>query len=94
MMTGGGGGVSVPPKNDDVIYEQPLIGYIVKDLCKLYRLSSFNQAPIQVQIKQREMSHPDSKKCYYVYFLLEVVSYYLYFLATTCIFCWRLLAPH
>ena len=26
MMTRGGEGVSIPPKNDDVIYEQPLIG--------------------------------------------------------------------
>ena len=25
MMTRGGEGVSIPPKNDDVIYEQPLI---------------------------------------------------------------------
>ena len=29
MMTRGRGGGSIPPKSDDVIYEQPLIGRLI-----------------------------------------------------------------
>ena len=36
-MTRGRGGVKIPPKNDDVIYEQPLI-----DLLQLFKCVSYN----------------------------------------------------
>ena len=42
-MTRGRGGVTIPPKNDDVIYEQPLIWFIIiRDICVNYSISSFS----------------------------------------------------
>ena len=35
MMTRGGEGVSIPPKNDDVIYEQPLMDSIPRSVLPL-----------------------------------------------------------
>ena len=43
MMRGRGGGVTIPPKNDDVIYEQPLTIIASVGLKKLVAIRHYIQ---------------------------------------------------